>query len=397
MLDEERLNAQLQERNLDMLVATSVENVFYTSGLRTVSQPLDLATCFSIWSREHGGPFLVVPAWDSDLIVDDDVDHEEVYTYGSNKFVQGDATLSETDQEVLSLAEGPHFEGPIEAFEAAIESLADEEARMALEPDGLSLSQYRTITDRISSVTTAPAEETLMALRRIKTPSEIDRLKRSVAITEAAIKTTFESLEEGMTEREAANVFRSEVGAAGADPLFCLVGFGTNSAHSAIPSDRELSAGDVIRIDAGCTYEMYQSDIARSAAFKSASDETREKYRILVDGNEEAIDAIHDGVSTSTVFDAGMEYIHREAAKGSIAELVDFERNHLGHGIGLACYDYPHIAPADAILESDMVLCVEPPYYEIGIGGLQVEDEVVVTKSSTERLSRCPESLPILD
>jgi Xaa-Pro aminopeptidase len=83
-------------------------------------------------------------------------------------------------------------------------------------------------------------------------------------------------------------------------------------------------------------------------------------------------------VRTADVFEASVETVRREG-------IPHYQRSHVGHGIGLDGYDAPDIAPSSpAVFEEGMVVCVETPYYEMGFGGLQVEDTLVVTKDGVD-------------
>jgi Xaa-Pro aminopeptidase len=74
-----------------------------------------------------------------------------------------------------------------------------------------------------------------------------------------------------------------------------------------------------------------------------------------------------------------------------------FKRSHVGHGIGVDGYDPPNIADSSKdVLEENMVICVETPYYELGFAGLQVEDMVRVTKDGAESLMSLNTALRIV-
>jgi Xaa-Pro aminopeptidase len=96
------------------------------------------------------------------------------------------------------------------------------------------------------------------------------------------------------------------------------------------------------------------------------------------------------GVPVSRIFETGMK-VTREAG------MPHYQRNHVGHGIGLEPYDPPTInAAGQTVLEPGMVFCVETPYYEHGWGGIQVEDAVEITAAGVRRLTRSSQELQIL-
>jgi len=194
-----------------------------------------------------------------------------------------------------------------------------------------------------------------------------------------------------MTERELARIYRKNVIENGGEPEFLALGFGPHSAYPhAKPGDRKLSEGDLVRFDVGCSFNNYSSDIARTYLYKSGNDRLKRIYAHLHEGMEKTMSLLESGADTSAVFDATLEFIR----EGDVIE--EFERNHFGHGIGLNVYDPPIISNESDIIESNMVMCIEPPYYELGTGGIQMEDEVVVTQEGVQRLSHAPDTLPTI-
>jgi Xaa-Pro aminopeptidase len=90
------------------------------------------------------------------------------------------------------------------------------------------------------------------------------------------------------------------------------------------------------------------------------------------------------------VFHAAVNTVRQEG-------IPHYQRSHVGHGIGLDGYDAPNIAPSnDDVFEEDMVICVETPYYEMGLGGLQVEDTMAVTRDGVDSFMLSSTELRIL-
>lgn len=392
MISEPRLRRKLEAAGVDVLVASSPENVFHLSGLDSLSQDLLGEQAFAVRTVEGGGPHIVLPAVDASIVVDADLDYEQVYTYGSFYLYEGD-DVSAADREVRSLVDERNYDDPTAALLAALEPVTEADHTVALERSGLSPEATETVTSELVADELRAAESLCADLRRVKSDEEVRRLRRAVEINERAILAAVEAVEAGMTERELASIYQQRLAAAGAEPLFTVVGFGSHGAYPhAVAGDRELAAGDLIRFDVGCSYENYASDIARTFAFRSADEELRRKYAVLDGSLDRAIDLLEDGVETATVFEGTLEYVRTEGA-----DVFDsFDRNHVGHGIGLEVYDPPSLDPSPGRVAAGMVLCVEPPYYELGTGGIQVEDEVVVTSDGVDRLSECPDALRVV-
>ena len=180
----------------------------------------------------------------------------------------------------------------------------------------------------------------------------------------------------------------------GAQPSIGHVGFGRSGALGMLnfPEDR-LRRGDLIRFDVGCVYRGYASDTARTFGFGRPADKALTYYEATVVGEDTAISMIKPGVIAADVFHATVDAVRR-------AGIPHYRRQHVGHGIGvgLAGYDPPLLAPGDQTpLEAGMVLEVETPYYELGMGGLQVEDTVLVTEEGCRILTTLSRRLEILE
>ncbi len=104
----------------------------------------------------------------------------------------------------------------------------------------------------------------------------------------------------------------------------------------------------------------------------------------------QAIEQVGPGVSVQKIFEV--------AVKGVRRGIPHFRRHHCGHGLGLEGYDPPSIAPtAEENLEPGMVLCIETPFYELGWGGVQVEDMVLVTPKGKRFLTKSSRELIRID
>lgn len=392
MIDETRLTGTLEAEGVDVAVATSPQNVFYLSGLRSLSQELLGERAFAVRTADGGAPDLALPAVDASIIEDTGVDHDRVVTYGSFYLYEGE-TMSDADRAVQELKDGHNVDGPVDALRALLEPLVDSGTTVALERSGLDAGEVAAVEGALERAVVVEAAPVFADLRRVKSDEEVRRLRRSAEINDAAIAAAVETVESGMTERDLVASYHGELAARGAEPLFTVVGFGPHGAYPhAVPGDRELERGDLIRFDVGCTYENYSSDLARTFAFQTADDVVARQYEVLDGSMDRAIEVLEAGRTTAEVFDATLEYVREQGPDVFEA----FDRNHVGHGIGIDVYDPPTIDRATNPLTAGMVLCVEPPYYELGTGGLQVEDEVVVTESGVERFTRCPDTLEVV-
>lgn len=390
MIQVGRIQNILAERGVDVVIATSPENVFYMSGFRGPLEPKR----YSMWVEGRECPDLILPNGDTDLLITNQLEFGEIYSYGDYYYYEG-PDLSNREKEILELNFKNNSPGANEALLDAIEELVGQGKTIALESRNLT-EEETVLIEKKSKCQVTAAEGIFSELRKIKSKEEIEKLEKSVAITEASIKYSVGRIKSGMTEKDLEKIYKKRLIELGAEPGFCLIGFGPHSAESCIPSDVTLKGGDIVLYDVGCLYEGYASDIARTFLFESSNAEIEIKYDILKRGMDKEISLIKKGACTSEIFKMTMEYIRKEGAKRGIKNLSEFKRHHLGHGIGISTYDDPLITWEKNKIESGMVMCVEPPYYEIGVGGIQVEDEIAVTEKKVKRLSHASDEMIIL-
>lgn len=227
--------------------------------------------------------------------------------------------------------------------------------------------------------------------RACKLPHEIDMLRRACAIAEQGIARVRAGARAGMTEHAIAAMVAEAILAGGAVPRFISVTSGPRSALAdAYPTDRVIDQGDLVRMDIGCSFGGYWADVARTLVVGAPTVAQRRRHDAITAGLHAALAAARPGVRASDVFRAGVEGTRR-------AGIADFARHHCGHGIGLAGYEFPLVDPSeDAVLEPGMVLCLETPFYEIGWGGMMVEDMIVLTEDGHDRLSALDHALTVI-
>lgn len=239
---------------------------------------------------------------------------------------------------------------------------------------------------------------TLADLRRTKSAGEIDRIRCAASIADAALAEVGHLLASGITERE----FRNELDAAmrrcGADDVSfsTIVASGANAAlphHE--PSNRVVSSGDAVVVDFGALVDGYHSDMTRT---------------FIVDGDDRGdMSARHDAVRRACeagVATVGPGTLARDIDAACRRELaaagLEDELTHgIGHGVGLAIHEAPWVnSRSNDVLRPGDVVTVEPGAYRVGLGGVRVEELLVVTESghlvltSSPKESTCPQSPP---
>ena len=147
----------------------------------------------------------------------------------------------------------------------------------------------------------------------------------------------------------------------------------------------------MIRFDYGCDYQGYTSDLSRTVCVGTPDEKTVRLYDAIRAGTEAAIAAARPGVRACELFQIAVETTRSNG-------IPHYRRHHVGHCLGLEVYDDPSITPDNqTVLQADMALNIETPYYELGWGGVQVEDTVAITENGAVRLDVSDNHLIVLD
>lgn len=377
-----RLYERLRADGLDAIIATAPENVTYSSGYWAMSQWIRRGpqAYVLIPAERHGEPCIVADTSAVDLIADQKVWVQDVRPYGP--FVIDRSSGVELDQRSAMFARLLDRQDRVDAVAVLVRAIRErglEGARIGVDELGTTPQHWDRLLDLLPTTTFVRAAAAFRYVRAVKTPEEVARLRTSARIAEKSILAALAIAREGVTECDLGRVFHKTTIEEGGMPVLGCIGFGPRSAMPNVqPSETKLKRGDIIRFDVGGRYQHYRADIARIGVFGEPSPKIARYHRAICAGLGRAYEMIRPGVRVADVFEAVVETVRREG-------LPHYRRSHIGHGIGLDGYDAPSIAPNSAeVFEESMVVCVETPYYEIGFGGLQVEDTLVVTKDGIE-------------
>jgi Xaa-Pro aminopeptidase len=384
LLNENRFQEKIVALKLDAVVATSPENVTYSSGFWALPQWIRRGPqAYVLWPvPNRGEPEIITSTATLDLIADQPIWVEKVRRYGDFHVDRApEPPHDPASLRQLELLTTESHRDAIEALAVAISEAGLTRSRIGIDEIGLMPGQFGALEALLPDATFMPAASLFRDVRAVKTEGEIARLRTVAQIAERSIAAALDLAKEGSSEVELARAFHLQTVRDDALPVLGCIGFGERSALMNVqPSDRTLRLGDVIRFDVGGRYRHYRADIARIATFGESSKEVRRLHHALLSGVERACKMIRPGVRVADVYGATVETVQREG-------IGHYRRNHVGHGIGLDGYDAPNLAAAsEEVFEEGMVLCVETPYYEIGRFGLQVEDMVVVRREGVERL-----------
>ena len=261
---------------------------------------------------------------------------------------------------------------------------------IALQSDYVTLTQRKAIAKEVGAKRLKPVADDMIMQRAVKHRDEVKIIEKALRIQEKAFERTLKTIKPGQTEEQVAARLEYEMRMLGADgPSFnTIVAVDANaSLPHAIPGPKKVRKGGIILIDWGARFQGYCSDLTRVVGVGGMSRKMREVYQIVLDAQVKAVEAIRPGVELSAVDAVARDHI-KAAGYGK-----QFGHS-LGHGIGLDIHEQPVLASrARGVLEPGHIVTVEPGIYLPGIGGIRIEDDVLVTEKGHRILSRLPKSL----
>jgi Xaa-Pro aminopeptidase len=391
-----RARAIMEREHLDGIVASTLENFYYLSGIWNLGQelfPHDTQAYVVATGEQPDAGLLAVSVGEADLTLEAYPTLRGAVTYGTffRELPEG-VSLNPDEQRVWEITYNRQPLGdPFEALCAALEESGLTRGAVGVDERGPNRDLLEQLRTRFPQLEVRPASQTFRQIRMVKTPAEHERLIAALRATEHALRTTVAQAREGVTELELAHVFEEAIVAKKARPGFTLLRFGRGMALGQVPpGDTRLEKGDYIWFDVGCTLNGYRSDIGRVVSFGEPSEKLRTYYNASKGGQSRAFELMTPGRPACDVFNGAVERV-RELG------IPHYRRHHVGHGIGVEYYDLPILNPRTEIpLETGMIFEVETPYYELGFGGAFIEDTVQVTDSGVKVLTELDRELQVV-
>jgi Xaa-Pro dipeptidase len=390
----ERLEKVMTEYSIDAVIASTPENVTYLSGYRSYMHQYARSAVYVVWPRQRSQkPSIIMPLGESrELLLTKSSSIEDVRPFGEFTIALGlETTLEESEREFSRLIGSPRPKDALEALARCLKDKGLDQANLALDEMWNPLDFKEAVQRALPRSQMVNGSQILREIRMVKTPEEVRRLKRAAEITEQATISAMKIARAGVTGTQLAQEYNRSVIENSALPVHPSIAIGRYSYLQNIqrPPKGTLEKGDLIKFDTGCMYECYFSDIARTAVIGTPSEKQSKYYSALLAGENAAIDLVRAGADVSEIFRTAIEVTR---SKG----IPSYKRHHVGHGIGIEFYDLPQIAAsAHQILLEGMVVNIELPYYELGFGGLHVEDTMLVMRDGCELLSTSDRNLQI--
>ncbi len=264
--------------------------------------------------------------------------------------------------------------------------------RLGFEKEDLTFGMYELYKSKVTAEL-IPTAGLVEKLRIIKTPEELEVLKQAAKIADDAFTHICGFIKAGMTELEVANeleFFMRKQGATSSS-FDTIVASGIRGAlPHGVATDKKIETGELVTLDYGALYNGYISDITRTVAVGEPSEKMREIYEITLAAQKLAVEGIKPGMTGIQADAIARDHI---ASKG----YGEAFGHSTGHGIGLEVHEAPGLSfRSETVLEPNMTVTAEPGIYLPGIGGVRIEDDLVITENGCERLTHCTKELQIL-
>lgn len=356
LYDGERLQAAMNSRGIDAVIASSAANVTYTGGA-WVPHPLLLS-------------FVVTTAGGEQGVVINEADEFYFNEYSWIADIRGFRFGPNAAEDALAQLRG------------LLTDLGLERVRVGVEMAAMSRPALERIEIAAPEATITDATDLFEHARLVKTSGELELLRAAAYNSDKAIQTAFALAQPGDTEKFLAARMQSNALLLGADAT------GHTHVHAGVHStvvhtlsiERPILPGEVVHVDFGAIFAGYVSDISRNAVAVSPTPRQREIYGHLVEIERVLIDKLRPGTRASEIF----ELAQQEFARRSLVH----PWGTLGHSIGLGVHEgFEFAANSGFALEAGMVVCVEPSHIERGDARYHVEDTVIVTDDEPDVIS----------
>lgn len=347
----DRLEQQLAERELDRMLVTELTNVRYLTGFTGTNGACICGKGLRLFLTDFR------------------------YTERAEAEVEGWETITVTADWLKGIAE--RLEG-----------------KVGFEDDQMSVRLLEKLKGKLGEgVEMVAAGGAVEKLRRVKDEGELAAIGEASKLADEVWRWSLERGLGGRSEREVARAAEARIRELGGDPSFpAIVAAGPNGAlPHAEPGERKIGQGELVVFDMGAQLDGYCSDGTRTFATGEPGEEARRVYRVVLEAQLAALEAVKAGVKGEDV-DAVARKIIDAAGHG------DHFGHGLGHGVGLEVHEAPRLSlRSDDVLAAGEVVTVEPGIYLPGKLGVRIEDFVVVTDDGLRNLSSLPKDLQLVD
>lgn len=256
--------------------------------------------------------------------------------------------------------------------------------RVGFEKQRISWASYSALESKLRRVELVPVDGAVETSRMIKSPEEIAIIRKSVDVNSRALERSLRQFKSGMREMDLAAELDYQMRRLGAsNPAFdTIVAAGDRTAlPHAQPSAVSIDRDQLLLVDMGATVDGYASDMTRVFFTGTPKPGARKMYRAVLEAQEAAIAAVRPGVTAASIDRAARTVLKKRGMERAFVHST-------GHGLGLEIHEAPRLGKTDRTkLQPGMTITIEPGVYYQGMGGIRIEDTVLVTEKGCEVLT----------
>ncbi|WP_347862095.1 Xaa-Pro peptidase family protein [Salimicrobium sp. PL1-032A] len=292
------------------------------------------------------------------------------------------------------------FRGAIVAYEdhedpwAKLKGHLEGVHTIGIEEEHLSYGRAERLLALLDTPEVKDVTDVLDRQRVIKDENEIEVMREAAALADEGVEAGVAALSEGVTEMEVLATIEFEMKKRGVREMSfsTMVLFGEKAGHPhGNPGDRMLKRGDLVLFDLGVVWKGYTSDITRTVAFGEVDAKQRKIYETVRRAEEASLKLSRPGTRIGDLDQAARDII-TEAGYGS------YFPHRIGHGLGINVHEFPSMSHLnDDILQAGMTYTIEPGIYDPAVGGVRIEDDVLVTEDGYETLTKTTKELRIIE
>ena len=264
---------------------------------------------------------------------------------------------------------------------------------LIVEENRISFAVFRHLREALRGRRIAPLSGLVEGLRLVKDADEIGKMRRSAALNGEAFERACSLARPRWTERRFAaeiNYQMQKLGAEGAAFGTIVAGGERSALPHAEPADLRLPRNALIVVDQGAILDGYASDMTRPVCFGKLAAAERNLFQAVREAQLAALDGVRAGVRAGSVDRKARQVLRKFRLEKAFSHST-------GHGLGLEIHESPRLGPSEQTrLRVGMVITIEPGVYVEGLGGVRIEDTVVVTKTGCEILTSTPKELRML-
>ena len=261
---------------------------------------------------------------------------------------------------------------------------AEKIKKAGFEAERLTLAEFKRKDNFLRQTELVALSDMVEKIRLIKDESEIEAIRKLVAMQEKVYPKTLEMMTPGAVERDIAvdteHLLKKE-GADGAAFDFIVASGKRSAMPHGVASEKKIEKGELVTLDWGAKGFGYHTDCTRTVGVGKVDDELKKIYEITLEANLAAIDIVSPGVDVFDI-DATARKVIEKAGYGKAFG------HGTGHGVGMEIHEKPSVSQKEKrTVEEGMVFTIEPGIYLPGKGGVRVEDMLVVTEDGSEVLT----------